>query len=71
VLRLHHHGMGALLSLLDPAWFAVLGRARLHTTRWHAQRGVLPLPGLQRSATKDFVFEQLLPQRFASWAWLF
>jgi hypothetical protein len=64
-------GAQLLRGLLEPGWRAVAGRARLRLPRPWADDIALALPAAERSALLNWITAVWIPQRSASWAWLF
>jgi len=69
--ELQAQGARTLLALLEPAWRAVRGRARLFFER----SGFLEeAPGLEPELAQralDLIVGRLIPRRFPEWAWCF
>lgn len=70
-VELKEQGARTLVALLEPAWRAVHGRARLFFDRALALEGVPPLrPALCQRAL-ELIYGRLLPRRFPEWDWCF
>jgi hypothetical protein len=61
----------ALLGLLEPSRRAVTQRARLRLPRGWQHDDAVTLPEAQRTDLSDWIARCWIPQRSASWAWLF
>lgn len=63
-------GARTLLSMLQPQWYAVQGRAQLYFERL-ASYGVASLSAGRCDKALELICAHLIPRRLPQWAWLF